>query len=65
MQAPLAANARDTIVETVDQLSLLLDIPHPWDLVIHDPSGLTIVKPDDDGGVEVVLKGGGEVAGVA
>ena len=32
----------------VEELSHLLDIEHPWDLVIHDPSGRSILKPMDD-----------------
>jgi len=41
------------IVDTIDQLTRLLDIPEPWELVIRDPTALSILKPDD--GVVITL----------
>lgn len=62
----VAAATRAGIVESIDGLTQLLDMPHPWDIVIRDPSGLSMFKPDD-GVVKTLLKepDAGEVAGVA
>ena len=39
----------------VEELSHLLDIEHPWQLIIRDPSGRSILKPMD--GVTKVYDG--------
>ena len=42
---------REAIIDTVDQLTRLLDIPdgEPWTLTVHDPgtSSPSLFKPDD------------------
>lgn len=62
-EAPLSAEVKDKIIETIDDLTHYLDIPHPWDIVVRDPSGLSSFKPDD--GVEITLMQGAGVAEVA
>ena len=60
------AATRAGIVESIDGMTTLLDLPYPWDIVIRDPSGLSMFKPND-GVVTTLLKEpeAGEVAGVA
>jgi len=33
------------ILATVEQISSFLDIPKPWQLVLYDPSGKSVLKP--------------------
>jgi len=46
----MSAQVADKISETVVELNILLDIPKPWTWIVHDPSGLSLFKPDS--GVE-------------
>lgn len=39
--------AKEGIIDCIEQLSRFLDIEEEWDLVIKDPSGKSIFKPDD------------------
>lgn len=47
-----AAAQAASILETVDSLEALLDVDEPFDIVVDDPTGASLFKPDD--GVEVV-----------
>mmetsp|Transcript_25690 Transcript_25690/g.86157 ORF Transcript_25690/g.86157 Transcript_25690/m.86157 type:complete len:273 (-) Transcript_25690:199-1017(-) len=40
------------ILETTEQLEKLLDVDEPYDLVVHDPSGLSELKPAEGAAVE-------------
>ena len=51
-QNHVSSESKDRILETVEELSKLLDIEHPWQLIIRDPKGRSILKPDT--GVEIV-----------
>eukprot|EP00039_Didymoeca_costata_P010970 m.149828 g.149828 ORF g.149828 m.149828 type:complete len:276 (+) comp15019_c3_seq2:307-1134(+) len=51
----MSADTKEKIADCIDQVNNLLDIPHPWDLVIVDPSGKSIVEPNE--GVKVELLG--------
>jgi len=42
------------VTETIDQLNALLDIETPFDVVVDDPTGFSIFKPDED--VEKVIR---------
>ena len=44
--------AAERIAETVDQLNQLLDVEEPFELVVEDPTSMSLFKPDD--GVVVV-----------
>lgn len=57
-------DTKDKILETVEQLSALLDIVHPWQLVLRDPSGRSILKPLGDN-VTVVYDDVSNAAGQA
>jgi C4-type Zn-finger protein len=35
------------IMETVVALNSLLDVEHPWTVIVHDPSGRSDIKPSD------------------
>ncbi|KAG2445389.1 hypothetical protein HXX76_000011 [Chlamydomonas incerta] len=35
------------IMETVEQLNILLDVEKPWTWIVHDPSGISEFKPAD------------------
>jgi C4-type Zn-finger protein len=41
-------DTKDKILDTVEHLSRFLDIDHPWQLVLRDPSGRSILKPMGD-----------------
>ena len=45
--AAIAAEEHLAILETVDQLEKRLDVDAPFTIVVHDPSGLTELKPAD------------------
>lgn len=40
------------ILETVEALTLLLDVPKPWEVVMYDPSGISEITPDTDVTIE-------------
>eukprot|EP01025_Chloroclados_australasicus_P066439 TRINITY_DN9163_c0_g1_i4.p2 TRINITY_DN9163_c0_g1~~TRINITY_DN9163_c0_g1_i4.p2 ORF type:complete len:236 (-),score=35.45 TRINITY_DN9163_c0_g1_i4:202-909(-) len=40
------------ILETVEALEKLLDVPEPWDVVVYDPSGVSEITPDTDVAIE-------------
>jgi mediator of RNA polymerase II transcription subunit 31 len=54
-RSSMSADVKEKISDCIDQINNLLDIPHPWTMIIHDPSGESIFKPDD--GVQVELMG--------
>ena len=35
------------ILETVEELTRLLDVPEPWEIQVIDPSGVSEVSPAD------------------
>jgi len=45
----------ELIAATIDELNQLLDVEEPFDLVVHDPTGASLFKPDH--GVKVVSLG--------
>jgi len=47
----MSGGVADKISETVVALNEILDIPNPWTWIVHDPSGLSMFKPDN--GVEI------------
>jgi mediator of RNA polymerase II transcription subunit 31 len=48
----LDSGTAERIAETVDQLNQLLDVEEPFDLVVDDPTAMSLFKPSD--GVAVV-----------
>ena len=44
-QGNYQAGDRAKVLETVDQLSLALDLALPWTFVVEDPSGLSDFRP--------------------
>jgi hypothetical protein len=40
------------ILETVEALNEMLDVPEPWDIVMFDPSGVSEISPDSDVSIE-------------
>ncbi|KAJ1619671.1 hypothetical protein T492DRAFT_603164 [Pavlovales sp. CCMP2436] len=50
--ASLPAEEHLSILETIEQLSKLLDVDEPYTLVVHDPSGLSELKPADGATIE-------------
>ena len=47
----MASETVASITETVDALNAMLDVDEPFTLVVDDPTGASLFKPDD--GVEV------------
>jgi mediator of RNA polymerase II transcription subunit 31 len=45
--ASMGAEEHTRILETIEQLSALLDVNEPYKVVLHDPSGLSELKPAD------------------
>mmetsp|Transcript_12295 Transcript_12295/g.37878 ORF Transcript_12295/g.37878 Transcript_12295/m.37878 type:complete len:296 (-) Transcript_12295:61-948(-) len=39
-------DTKNKIVDTIHLLNLLLDVPRPWTFIVHDPSGMSEIKPD-------------------
>lgn len=48
----MADGVKQRIMETVAELTQLLDVEEPWDLVMYDPSGVSEITPDADVAVE-------------
>jgi hypothetical protein len=46
------ASTKAKILETVESLTLLLDVPEHWDVVLYDPSGVSEISPDADVAIE-------------
>ena len=40
------------ILETVEALTVMLDVQEPWDIVMFDPSGVTEITPEADVSIE-------------
>merc|ERR1712146_530263 len=51
----VTSETKEKVLDCIEQLSKLLDIEHPWELVVRDPSGRSIFKPAD--GVEIIDEG--------
>ncbi|MEW5296852.1 MAG: hypothetical protein WDW36_000102 [Sanguina aurantia] len=45
--APLSTDHFGKISETIDQLNRLLDVEEPWELVVHDASGLSAFSREE------------------
>lgn len=43
---------KEKIMDTVTQLEGLLDMDEPWTFILHDPTGASEFKPEND--VEIV-----------
>jgi C4-type Zn-finger protein len=41
----LSADHADKIMDTVIALNAFLDVPKPWTWIVHDPSGISEMKP--------------------
>jgi C4-type Zn-finger protein len=54
----LSADTKEKITETVDQLNKLLDVDEPWTFMLHDRTGISEIRPEDD----VETQYGGQVA---
>jgi hypothetical protein len=39
---------KEKILETVEELTKLLDVAEPWDIEVYDPSGVSEIDPDTD-----------------
>lgn len=48
VRGSLSEDDATKIMETVEQLNILLDVERPWTWVIEDPSGLSEMKPCED-----------------
>ncbi|GIL88759.1 hypothetical protein Vretimale_17208 [Volvox reticuliferus] len=46
-RATMPPDTAARIMETVEQLNVLLDVETPWTWILHDPSGTSVVKPAD------------------
>ncbi|KXZ43860.1 hypothetical protein GPECTOR_79g139 [Gonium pectorale] len=46
-RAAMPPDTAAKIMDTVEQLNVLLDVEKPWTWVVHDPSGTSELKPSD------------------
>lgn len=51
----LSGDTKAKIAETIDELNKLLDVDKPWTFILHDRTGISEIRPEDE--VETVYGG--------
>jgi hypothetical protein len=52
VRAGTQEQVKEKILETVSELTRLLDVAEPWDIQVFDPSGVSEITPTADVAIE-------------